>query len=56
MTNKMAYIEYKNNHLFKFVDYKDQNENEYEVEMNDLQMHMRTRSRSGMKAENHDDY
>ena len=26
MTNKLAYIEYKNNHLFKFVDYRDQNE------------------------------
>jgi hypothetical protein len=50
MTNKLAYIEYKNTHLFKFVDAQEE-EDRLEDEMREVQKHMRTRSKSGLKVE-----
>ena len=47
MTNKLAYVEYKNTHLFKFVEEQE----DLEQDLRETQGHMRTRSRSGLKAE-----
>jgi hypothetical protein len=46
MTDKLAYIEYKNNHLFKYVQ-----EHSEEEDIDELEYRIQTRSRSAVKIE-----